>query len=88
MSQSRWKGKFREQNKIAKSANFVSKFKAKHAIVKHSQCLEESKTVLKAKLVKDVDLLTRNFLLSSREEVAVHVKLSFLTPTAFSFKIL
>ena len=31
-SQSRWKDQFCKQNKLAKSANFVSKFKAKHAI--------------------------------------------------------
>ena len=30
--QSRWKDQFCKQNKLAKSANFVSKFKAKHAI--------------------------------------------------------
>ena len=58
MSQSRWKGQFCEQNKLAESANFVSKFKAKHAIEEQSQCLEESKTVLKAKFVQDLDLLT------------------------------
>ena len=58
MSESRWKGQFCKQNKLAKSANFVSKFKAKYAI--EEQCLEESqiKTVSKAKLVKDFDLLT------------------------------
>ena len=58
MSQSRWKGQFCKQNKLAESANFVSKFEAKHATEEQSQCLEESKTVLKAKLVKDLDLLT------------------------------
>ena len=58
MSQLRWKGQFFKQNKLAKSANFISKFKAKHAMEEQSQCLEESKTVLKAKLVKDLDLLT------------------------------
>ena len=31
-----------KQNKLAKSANIVSKFKAKHAIEEQSQCLEES----------------------------------------------
>ena len=39
MSQSRWKGQFCKQHKLAKSANFVSKFKAKHAIEKQSKCL-------------------------------------------------
>ena len=43
MSQSRWKGQFCKQNKLAESANFVSKFKTKHATDK--QCLEESKAV-------------------------------------------
>ena len=58
MSQSRRKGQFCKQNKLAKSASFVSKFEAKHAIEEQSQCLEESQTVLKAKLLKDLDLLT------------------------------
>ena len=39
MSQSRWKGRFCKQNKLAKSANFVSKFKAKNAI-KEQNCFE------------------------------------------------
>ena len=42
MSQSRWKGQFCKKNKLAKSANFVSKFKAKHAVEEQSRCLEES----------------------------------------------
>ena len=58
MTQSRWKGQFCKQNKLAKSANFVSKFKAKHAIEVQSQCPEELQTVLKANLLKDLDLLT------------------------------
>ena len=61
MSQSRWKGQFCKRNKIAKSANFVSKFKAKHATEEQSQCPEESQNCfesLKAKLLKDLDLLT------------------------------
>ena len=41
LSQSRWKGQFCKQNKLAKFANFFSKFKAKHAIEEESQCLEE-----------------------------------------------
>ena len=53
MSQSRWKGQFCKQSKLAKSANFVSKFKAKHYIEEQSH-----KTALKAELVKDLDLLT------------------------------
>ena len=61
MSQSRRKCQFCKQSKLVESANFVSKFKGKHAIEEQSQCLEESKTVLKAKLVKDLDLLTSIF---------------------------
>ena len=52
-------GQFCKQNKLAKSANFVSKFKAKHAIEEQSleesqeQSLEESQNCrLKAKLLK------------------------------------
>ena len=58
MSQSRWKGQFCKQNKLAKFANSVSKFKDKHAIEEQSQRLEESQNCLKAKLLKDLDLLT------------------------------
>ena len=36
MSQSRRKGQFCKQNKLAKSTNFVSKFKAKHAVEEQS----------------------------------------------------
>ena len=42
MAQSRWKDKFWKQNKLTKSANFVSKFRAKHAIEEQSQCLDET----------------------------------------------
>ena len=41
MSQSRRKGQFCKQNELAKSANFVFMFKAKHAIKERSQCLEK-----------------------------------------------
>ena len=59
MSQPRWKGQFCKQNKIAKSANFVSKFKAKQAIEENKvNLLKNHKTVLKAKLVKDFGLMT------------------------------
>ena len=61
MPQSRWKCQFCKQSKLAESANFVSKFKGKHTTEEQSQCLEESRTVLKAKLMKDVDLLTSIF---------------------------
>ena len=59
MSQSRWKGQFCKQNKLAKSANFVSKFKAKHANIENKiNALKNHKPVFKAKLLKDLDLLT------------------------------
>ena len=63
MSQSRWKGQFCKQNKLAESANFVSKFKAKHAIVEQSQCLEESQNCFESKAGErfrfiDLNLLT------------------------------
>ena len=44
-----------KQNKLGKSANFVSKFKAKHAVEEQSQCLEESQHCFES---KDLDLLT------------------------------
>ena len=50
MSQSRWKGQFRKQNKFAKSANFVSKLKAKHAT--EEQCLEESQNCFESKVAE------------------------------------
>ena len=90
VSESRWKSQFCKQNKLAKSANFVCKFKAKHAIKEQSQRLEESQNRFESK-VADLDLLTWIFLLSSWEGVAVQVAvekgLSFLTLTAFSSKI-
>ena len=58
MSQSRWKGQFCNQNKPDKSANFVSKFKAKHAVEEQVNALKNHQTILKAKLLKDLDLLT------------------------------
>ena len=86
MAQSRWKGQFCKQNKLAKSANSVSKFKAKHAIEEQHKCLEESQNCFESKVSEGFRFTDLNFLLSSREEVAVHVKVSFLTPTAFSSK--
>ena len=50
MSQSRWKDQFCEQNKLAKSANFASKFKAKHAIGEQNRCLEESQNCFESKV--------------------------------------
>ena len=53
MSQSRWKGQLCKQNKLAKSANFVSKFKAKHAKEEQSQCLEESQNCFESKVAEN-----------------------------------
>ena len=50
MSQSRGKDQFCKQDKLAKSASFVSKFKAKHAIGEQSQCLEESQNCFESKV--------------------------------------
>ena len=52
MSQSRWKGEFCKQNNLAKSANFVSKFKAKHSVEERSQCLEESQDCFESKVAE------------------------------------
>ena len=65
MSQSRWKRQSSKQNKLAKSSNFVSKFKAKHAIEEQSQCLEESQNCFESKVGEGFYLLTSIFLLSS-----------------------
>ena len=56
MSQSRCKGQFCKQDNLAKSANFVSKFKAKHATEEQSQCLEESQNFPESKVAEDLDL--------------------------------
>ena len=61
MSQSRWKGQFCKQNKLAKSANFVSKFKAKHAI--EEQCLEESQNFFESKIAEGFRFVDLNFLI-------------------------
>ena len=58
MSQSRWKGQFCKQSKFAKSANFVFKFKAKHAVEEQSQCLGESQNCFESKVGEGLDLLT------------------------------
>ena len=61
MSQSRWKVQFRKQNKLAKSANFVSKFKAKRAIEEQSQCLEESQNCFESKVGEGFRFIDLNF---------------------------
>ena len=59
MSQSRWKGQFCKQNKLAKPANIVSKFKANIPIEEQSRCLEESQNCFESKVVGEgLDLLT------------------------------
>ena len=50
MSQSKWTGQFCKENKLAKSANFVSKFEDEHAIEEQSQCLEESQDCFENKV--------------------------------------
>ena len=61
MSQSRWKGQFCKQNKLPKSANFVSKFKAKHAIEEQSQCLEGSQNCFQSKVGEGFRFVDLNF---------------------------
>ena len=63
MSQSRWKGPFCKQNKLAESANFVFKFKAKHAIEEQSQCLEESQHCFESKVAEAFRFIDLNFLI-------------------------
>ena len=63
MSQSRKKGQFCKQNKLAKSANFVSKFKAKDAIEEQSQYLEESQNYFESKVAKGFRFIDFNFLI-------------------------
>ena len=61
MSQSRWKVRFCNQNKLAKSANFVSKFKAKHAIEELSQCLEELQNCFESKVAEGFRFIDLSF---------------------------
>ena len=60
-SQSRWKGQFCKQTKLAKSANFVSKFKAKHAREEPSQCLEGSQNCFESKVGERFRFIDLNF---------------------------
>ena len=62
MSQLRWKGQFGKQNKLSKSANLVSKFKAKHAIEEQSQCLEESQNCFESKVAEGFRFIDLKFL--------------------------
>ena len=61
MSQSRWKGQFCKQNKRAKSANIVSKFKAKHAIEEQSQWLEKLQNCFESKVAEGFRFIDLNF---------------------------
>ena len=47
--------------KPAKSANFVSKFKAKHAIEEQSQYLEESQNCFESKVAEGVYIYSLEF---------------------------
>ena len=60
MSQSRWKGQFCKRNKLA---NFVSKFKAKHAIEEQSRCLEESQNCCESKVGEGFRFIDLNCLI-------------------------
>ena len=63
MSQSRWKGQFCIQNKLAKSANFISKPKAKHVIEEQSQCFEESQNSFESRVDEEFRFIDLNFLI-------------------------
>ena len=61
MSQSKWMGQFCKQNKLAKSTNFVSKFKARRAIEEQSQCLEESQNFFESEVREGFRFIDLNF---------------------------
>ena len=89
--QSRWKGQFCQQNKLAKSANFVSKFKAKHAIEEQSQCLEESQNCFESKVAEGFRFIDLYFLIEKGlrrgpgEGVAVHIAVEKRLPCKYHF---
>ena len=87
MFQSRWKGQFCKQNKLDKSANFVSKFKAKHATEEQSQCLAESQNCFESKVAEVFRFIDLNFLIKQLRRGCCTCKVSFLSPTEFSPKI-
>ena len=84
MSQSRWKGQSCEQNNLAKSAYFVSTFKAKYTIKKQSQCLEEQQNCFESKVAEGFGFININFLL---RKGCGTCKVSFLMPSGSSSKI-
>ena len=63
-------------------------FKAKYAIEEQSQCLEESQNCFESKVGEGFRFIDLNFLIEQLKSgcCIVHVKVSFLTPTAFSSK--
>ena len=82
MFQSTWKGQFCKQNKLAKSANFVSEFKSKHAIEEQSQCLEESQNCFESKVGEgfrfiDLNFLTEQLRRGCRTSIISHVNCVF-----------
>ena len=56
-------GQFCKQNKLAKSASFVSKFNARHAMEEQSQCLEESQNCFENKGVEGFIFIDLNCLI-------------------------
>ena len=56
-------GQFCKQNKLAISANFVSKFKATHAIEEQSQCFEESQNCFESKVAEGFRFIDLNILI-------------------------
>ena len=61
MSQSGWKGQFCKENKLAKPANLVSKFKAKHALEEQGQCREESQNCFESRVAEGFKFIDLKF---------------------------
>ena len=76
MFQPKSKCQFCKQNKLAKFSNFIFKFETKYAIEKQSQCLEEPPDFFESKVGEGLRFVDLTF-----------QKVSFLTQTAFFFKI-
>ena len=87
MSQSRWKGQFCKQIKLAKSANFVSKFKAKHSIEEQSQCLEESQNCFESKVAEGFRFIDLNVLIEQLRRSSHTCKSIISHANLFSSKI-
>ena len=56
-------GQFCNKIRFAKSASFVSKFKAKHAIEEQSQCLEGSQNCFESKVAEGFRFIDLNILI-------------------------